>query len=97
LFFHILSDVFFQKFEKTYATMGAVVAVLSLLEVALMRWNIVIGGQQLSKSMVGFREYVPPLIGKESVASAVVILILPFVLLFAISRFVTIKPSLEES
>jgi len=51
---------------------------LTLLGVFAMRWNIVIGGQMLSKSMRGFLEYIPPIGGREGVAAAALIMMLPF-------------------
>ncbi len=54
-----------------------------------MRWNVVIGGQLLSKTLRGFAEYKMPLIGPESLAVAVAILALPFVL---VAIFVKILP-----
>lgn len=51
---------------------------LTLLGVFAMRWNIVIGGQLLSKSMRGFLEYIPPIGGREGVAAAALIMMLPF-------------------
>ena len=52
-----------------------------LFQVLLMRWNIVIGGQLVSKSMRGFTEYFPGLYDKEGLIVGIIIILLPFILL----------------
>jgi len=52
-----------------------------LIQVLLMRWNVVIGGQLVSKSMRGFTEYFPGVFDKEGIIVSVVIILIPFVLL----------------
>jgi Ni/Fe-hydrogenase subunit HybB-like protein len=54
---------------------------LLLAQVLLMRWNVVIGGQLVSKSYRGFTEYLPGIFEKEGLIAAAVITIVPFVLL----------------
>lgn len=56
-------------------------AFLLLGQVLLMRWNVVIGGQILSKSYRGFSEYFPGFLEKEGLLVAAVIIIVPFLLL----------------
>lgn len=69
-------------------TIAFVAALILLIQVFAMRWNVVIGGQIFSKSMAGFRElYVPELFGREGIAVAIVILLLPFVFLTVFNRF----------
>jgi hypothetical protein len=63
-----------------------------------MRWNVVIGGQEISKSLRGFVTYTPPLGGREGVAAAVLFLMLP---LYIFSVIVSIippwdRPKLED-
>src|SRR3990170_8007594 len=53
-------------------------ALLVLVGVFAMRWNVVIGGQMISKSMRGFTSYTPPLGGREGVLAASVLMMLPF-------------------
>ena len=52
-----------------------------LIGVFAMRWNVVIGGQMISKSLRGFTEYSPPLLGIEGILLSTVIMILPFLIL----------------
>ncbi|MFH2052139.1 MAG: NrfD/PsrC family molybdoenzyme membrane anchor subunit [bacterium] len=65
-----------------------VAAFLLLIQVFTMRWNVVIGGQIFSKSGVGFREnYVPELFGREGVAMALLIFLVPFAIMLIFNRF----------
>ncbi len=69
-------------------TIAFIAAAILLIQVFAMRWNVVIGGQIFSKSMVGFRElYVPELFGREGVLMAAAIMLLPFVFLAIFNRF----------
>ena len=63
-------------------------ASMLLVQVLLMRWNVVIGGQLLSKSMRGFTSYFPGIWEKEGLALMVVIFTLPFGLLYLFHRLV---------
>ena len=62
-------------------------AVLVLLAVLMMRWNVVIGGQEISKTGRGLLVYRPALIGRESIVSALAVLAAPFILLSILARF----------
>jgi len=56
-----------------------------------MRWNIVVGGQLLSKSLRGLRShYEPELFGREGVLMAIALVVVPFVILFVFDRFLGI-------
>lgn len=63
-----------------------------LVQVLLMRWNVVVGGQLVSKSMRGFTEYFPGLWEKEGIATAVVIFTLPFAILWVFHKIVPLFP-----
>lgn len=52
-----------------------------LLQVLFMRWNVVIGGQLVSKSMRGFTEYFPGIFDKEGLIVAFLLVVSPFILL----------------
>jgi predicted membrane protein len=56
-------------------------ASMLLLQVLLMRWNVVIGGQLVSKSMRGFTEYFPGFLDKEGLIVSLLIIVIPFLLL----------------
>ncbi len=69
-----------------------VAASMLLVQVLLMRWNVVIGGQLLSKSMRGFTSYLPGLFEKEGIVVAVVVFTLPFVILYVFHRIIPLFP-----
>ncbi len=62
-------------------------AVLVLLAVLMMRYNVVIGGQEISKTGKGLLAYHPPLLDREGLLAAAVVLILPPILLSVLVRF----------
>jgi Ni/Fe-hydrogenase subunit HybB-like protein len=68
-------------------------AVLLLLQVLSMRWNVVIGGQLMSKSFRGYTSYIPGILEKEGLIVAVTIFTVPFVLLRLVDRIVPLFPS----
>ncbi len=77
--------------QRVRNTLATVASILLLVQVFSMRWNIVIGGQLLSKSFRGLRSgYEPELFGREGVLMAVALLVLPFVLLYAFDRLLPI-------
>jgi Ni/Fe-hydrogenase subunit HybB-like protein len=63
-------------------------ALLILVGVFAMRWNVVIGGQLLSKSLRGFVSYTPTLGGREGVFAALTLMALPFWLFTMIAYFI---------
>lgn len=73
-------------FRRTGVFALAVAAALVLIEVFCMRWNVVIGGQELSKTMRGLIYYTPPLLGGDGVFALVMILILPLLFLWLFVR-----------
>jgi Ni/Fe-hydrogenase subunit HybB-like protein len=62
-------------------------ACLVLLSVLMMRWNVVIGGQEISKTGRGLLAYHPTLLGREGLLAAGVVLAIPMLLLSAVVRF----------
>jgi Ni/Fe-hydrogenase subunit HybB-like protein len=65
---------------------------LLLLQVLFMRWNVVIGGQLVSKSMRGFTDYFPGLFDKEGLAVAFLMILVPFLMLKAFDHFFPFFP-----
>ncbi len=61
-------------------------AFLVLLSVLMMRWNVVIGGQEIAKTGKGLLSYHPPILGREGLLAAAGVLITPFVLLSVMVR-----------
>ncbi len=61
-------------------------AFLVLLSVLMMRWNVVIGGQEIAKTGKGLLAYHPPIFDREGLLAAAVVLATPFVLLLVMVR-----------
>ena len=57
-----------------------------LLSVLMMRWNVVIGGQEISKTGKGLLTYTPTLLGREGLLVATGVIAAPFVLLSIMVR-----------
>lgn len=67
--------------KKTLVLWLSVAAILVLAAVFAMRWNVVIGGQKLSKTMRGLLLYYPPLRGHDGLIATASVLAAPLVLL----------------
>ncbi len=67
-----------------------------LVQVLLMRWNVVVGGQLLSKSMRGFTSYLPGLWEKEGLVVGAVVFTLPFGILYVFHRIISLFPDAEK-
>jgi predicted membrane protein len=65
---------------------AAASAVLVLFAVLMMRWNVVIGGQEIAKTGKGLLVYRPDLFGREGLLAAASVVAAPFVLLFIMVR-----------
>ena len=61
-------------------------AFLVLLSVLMMRWNVVIGGQEISKTGKGLLAYQPSLFGREGLLAAGAVLATPMILLSVMVR-----------
>ena len=62
-----------------------------------MRWNVVIGGQLLSKSLRGFTDYFPGIWEREGLVLAGVIFTMPFVILYIFHRIIPLFPDAEKA
>jgi hypothetical protein len=61
-------------------------SVLLMSAVFAMRWNVVIGGQELSKTAKGILTFIPGLWGREGVVWGATVLGSSFVFLWALAR-----------
>jgi Ni/Fe-hydrogenase subunit HybB-like protein len=78
--------------ERVRNTLAFIASLLLLVQVFAMRWNVVIGGQLLSKSFRGLRSaYEPHLFEREGILTAIVLFVLPFVLLYFFDRLLPIE------
>jgi predicted membrane protein len=57
-----------------------------LMQVLLMRWNVVVGGQLMSKSERGATTFHPMWLEKEGILPAIIIMIAPVVILWIIGK-----------
>lgn len=72
--------------ERALLTLSIAASSMLVLQVLFMRYNIVIGGQLLSKSDRGFSEFHFQFFTKEGVLTAAMIMILPFACYYFLSR-----------
>lgn len=94
-FFMLGGAVLFRVSDRVAYALIWLSSCLLLAQVLLMRWNVVIGGQLLSKSMRGFTSYMPGIWEKEGLITAGVIFTMPFLILFVFHRIVTLFPDVE--
>ena len=91
----ILGTLAIVKFREQIRThLGFLASALVLIGVFAMRWNVVIGGQLISKSLRGFTSYSPPLLGMEGIVVAAAFMILPLVITAVL--FYLLPPWQEE-
>lgn len=75
-----------------FATSG-----LLLIQVLLMRYNVVIGGQLVSKSYRGFTSFMPGFLEKEGIFVAALILIVPFLMLRQFDKIFPFFPAAKKN
>ncbi len=86
----------FQVKDTTFKLFASLVSFMIVIQVLLMRWNVVIGGQLMSKSERGSVFFHPELFEKEGIVPAVIVMMLPLVVLFLVSRLVPLWRADEE-
>jgi len=69
-----------------YRVAASFLSLMLLLQVLFMRWNVVIGGQLLSKSHRGYATFHPEWFDKEGIIAVLVIMTLPLIVLFFLSK-----------
>jgi Ni/Fe-hydrogenase subunit HybB-like protein len=67
---------------KTLVAGVAACALLVLMAVLMMRWNVVIGGQEIAKTGKGLLSYHPLIFHREGLVAAASVLVIPFGLLW---------------
>jgi predicted membrane protein len=72
---------FYKPKEQIRKIIYLVIAILILVGIFFMRWNVVIGGQLFSKSFYGYTSFKLGLIGAEGYLMSAVWLIVPFLIL----------------
>lgn len=76
--------------DKALIYLGSASSLLLVFQVLVMRFNVVVGGQLISKSERGYVDYHMEWYGKESMLTAALILLMPFVTYYIISRFIPV-------
>lgn len=72
--------------DQVLKVVASVISVLLLLQVIFMRWNVVIGGQLMSKSGRGYTDFIPQWFEKEGILVALIIMICPLIILYILSK-----------
>jgi Ni/Fe-hydrogenase subunit HybB-like protein len=72
--------------ERARRGLYAASTVLTLVGIFAMRWNVVIGGQLFSKSFLGYTTYKMEFATREGLFTAVLLLALPFAILWVLVR-----------
>jgi Ni/Fe-hydrogenase subunit HybB-like protein len=72
--------------KHLYNLTAAVVSAILLLQVFIMRWNVVIGGQLMSKSARGYTQFHPEWFDKEGILMVIIVMTIPFIILFVLSK-----------
>jgi Ni/Fe-hydrogenase subunit HybB-like protein len=72
-------------------------AILILLGIFAMRWNVVIGGQLFSKSFRGLMTYKMEIFGIEGLLTSLVVLVLPFIILTVLIKVLPTKTTVEPT
>jgi len=88
----------FKPWGKSLLYLANLASLMLVLQVLFMRFNVVVGGQLISKSDRGFTEFHWEFLAREGVVPAVIILSAPFVVFYIISRLVPVledKPDTE--
>jgi Ni/Fe-hydrogenase subunit HybB-like protein len=80
----------FKPWGKRLLYLANLASILLVLQVLFMRFNVVVGGQIISKSDRGFTEFHWEFLAREGVVPAVIILSGPFVVFYIISRFIPV-------
>jgi Ni/Fe-hydrogenase subunit HybB-like protein len=68
--------------KRVYGLAGC----LTVIGIFAMRWNVVIGGQLFSKSFLGYTTYKMAFATREGLLTAIVLMILPFIILWVLVK-----------
>jgi Ni/Fe-hydrogenase subunit HybB-like protein len=79
--------------ERARQGMYTLSAVLTLMGIFAMRWNVVIGGQLFSKSFLGYTTYKMGFATREGLLPALVLMLLPFLILWGLVRLLPPWPN----
>jgi Ni/Fe-hydrogenase subunit HybB-like protein len=77
--------------KRIYALAG----ILTVIGIFAMRWNVVIGGQLFSKSFLGYTTYKMGFATREGLLTAIVLMILPILILWALVKLLPPWPDAD--
>ena len=80
----------FKLSGKALITATSITSVLMLIQVFMMRYNVVIGGQEISKTMRGYLEYHVPTLGIEGSIAAGTAILFSLTLAYVLVKIFTI-------
>ncbi len=96
----VLGFVVLKKMQDaTRIRLGLICAILILVQVLAMRWNVIVGGQLFSKSLRGLTSYTPTVLGREGLLAALILFILPFVVMYVFNLILPLfnkEPETEQ-
>ncbi|KAB2947954.1 MAG: polysulfide reductase NrfD [Candidatus Methanoperedens sp.] len=95
-FILLLMVNFIKKRDTLKMIMISISCIFVVIGVFAMRWNVVIGGQEISKSLVGTLTYVPVFFSQEGVLPAIIIFMLPFIILRVVTAILPPWKDMEE-
>jgi len=72
--------------DRVILFFAPLVSLMILIQVLLMRWNVVIGGQLMSNSTRGVVGFVPEWLGREGILAAIGIMMAPLIILFILGK-----------
>lgn len=72
--------------DKIILFFAPIVSLMILLQVLLMRWNVVIGGQLMSNSTRGQVIFYPTWEGREGIIAALIVMVAPLIILFILGK-----------
>jgi len=81
--------IVFKTKGKSLVTWMTVSGLVMMIAVLAMRWNVVIGGQELSKTMKGLLTYYPEVFGHEGLLVVAFIFTCPFIVLWLATRLLS--------
>lgn len=85
-FFMLAVLCLFKFKDRVILFFAPIVSLMILLQVLLMRWNVVIGGQLMSNSTRGQVAFVPEWLGREGIVAAIIVMCAPLVILFILGK-----------
>jgi predicted membrane protein len=83
--------------ERARKGLYVLAAGLTLIGIFAMRWNVVIGGQLFSKSFLGYTTYKMEFATREGLLPTLLLLILPFVILWVLVKLLPPWPRESEA